>query len=78
MFKTIKLYAKWLFTNSEDAYEQIVAGVKNMGVKTSNEATIAKKGDKFILRSEDGTVVKHYSRRRDAVRGADRLGLIVV
>lgn len=40
-------------------------------------AKITQTGDKFALTDKSGTVIKTYSRARDARRGADRLGLVI-
>lgn len=77
LLETLSLYARFVVTGSEDIYEKIL-GEKKMGVKSTNEATITKKKGRFVLRSEDGTIERDYARRRDAKRGAERFGLVVV
>lgn len=60
---------RWIFTGNEQALETVITGEKNV----YNIEPIA--NGRFAITDRHGIAVKTYARRRDAVRGADRLGL---
>lgn len=73
MFKTlgIKLF-NLLFPLKSNSLKKTYEGEIMTYIPT---ATIVPTNGRFALVRRGGSVLKTYSRRRDAVRGAERLGL---
>lgn len=61
-------FFKYIFNGNEQALEAEIVGENN--VYNINEVN-----GRFAIVDRHGIAVKTYARRRDAVRGANRLGL---
>lgn len=62
-------FFKYIFNGNEEALEAEIVGENNM--YDINELA----SGRFAIVDRHGLAVKTYARRRDAVRGANRLGL---
>lgn len=60
---------RWIFGGNEQALDTIIAGEENVYTITETN------DNRFAITDRHGLAVKTYARRRDAVRGANRLGL---
>jgi hypothetical protein len=70
MFRTLAIkFFNWLFPVRRELNSQEISSMTT--------ATIAKNGNRFQLIQRGVGVINTYTRRRDAVRGAERLGLVL-
>lgn len=68
-FKTAIGFAKYIWSGDDTVFDNMI-GEKDMPFIKENN-------NRFELFDSNGEFVKSYSRRRDAVRGGNRLGLKV-